>query len=63
MHINTASTKRFKYINFEKFEKKQIAEIKKYFQQNKELKLIIIIIPNSPGTIYSKHIVFFSIVF
>lgn len=53
MPIENANTRPFKCFNSE-----EIAKIKNYFQQNKKLKLIIVIIPNSPGTIYSKHIVF-----
>lgn len=58
MHVDITDIGTFKY-----FEELNPIEIKKYFQQYKELKLIIVIIPTSPGTIYSKHIVFFSIVF
>ncbi|GAB1863530.1 Eukaryotic translation initiation factor 2C 2 [Camponotus japonicus] len=49
MPIENANTRPFKC-----FDSEEIAKIKNYFQQNKKLKLIIVIIPNSSGTIYNK---------
>lgn len=54
MEIEKPNTKNFKSLDPEKTE-----EIRNYFENNKALKLIIVVISNSPDTIYSEYTVFF----
>ncbi|XP_070172472.1 uncharacterized protein [Polyergus mexicanus] len=49
MQIERPNTKNFKSLDPEKTE-----EIRNYFENNKALKLIIVVISNSPDTIYNK---------
>ncbi|XP_029661699.1 protein argonaute-2-like isoform X1 [Formica exsecta] len=49
MEIERPNTKNFKSLDPEKTE-----EIRNYFENNKALKLIIVVISNSPDTIYNK---------
>lgn len=45
--------------NFKSFNPENIERIRNYFTDNKKLKLIIVVISNSPDTIYSKYTFFF----